>query len=114
MPDNGSPARPSVPFEEVTSDDYAQVFARGCTAVPTSRGHLLQGRCPRCGDPMDFLVVTEVWQNITTATASAEDTSSPSDELPLLCTCSQLHPGRPTDEEGCGAYWNVVVSDEPS
>lgn len=114
MTDSRVPGRSSVPFGEVTSDDYAATFTGGCTAVPTSRGHVLRGTCPRCGDSMDFLVVTEVWQSITTATPPAESPSSTQDEVPLLCTCSAPHPGRPADEEGCGAFWNIVVRERPS
>ena len=27
----------------------------------------------------------------------------------VACTCKIEHPGRPDDEAGCGAYWNVVL-----
>jgi hypothetical protein len=90
-----------VPFEEVTEDGYAQTFVDACTVTPTRRGVLLAGTCPRCGDPMGFPLTTKVFLSGTPGAAAAE-------KREVLCTCQVAHPGRPSGEEGCGAYWNVT------
>ena len=90
-----------VPFEETTADDYSQRFADGCTPTETRRGVLLRGPCPRCADEMEFNLITGVF-------LGSDAPGRSGDWLPVLCTCRGTHPGRPTDEEGCGAYWNVT------
>ena len=55
-------AQPPVPFDEMTDDAYAAAFLQGLDAVENGEGSSSEGRCPRCGDPMDFSVVTEIFQ----------------------------------------------------
>jgi len=100
-------AQPPVSFEEVTDDTYAAAFLNGVDAVESRRGVELRGRCPRCGDPMDFPVVTEVFQS-TIAPGGAAAASS--DDTTVLCTCRGSHPARPAGETGCGAYWNIRLT----
>jgi hypothetical protein len=92
-----------LPFEIVTDDAYASAFAATCTPHKTRRGLLLTGTCPRCGDRMDFPVPTRVFQNPLTAAPAAKTE-------PVMCTCKNTHSGRPADDEGCGAYWNIELS----
>ncbi len=100
-----NPNPPPLAYQEETADTYGDTFAASCTATEIRRGVLLVGTCPRCGDPMQFPVVTSTVKSTTgagPAPPTAEDT-------PLLCTCRTDHPGRPDGEEGCGAYWNVRI-----
>lgn len=93
-------------YAEQTADDYAKKFAETCTSTSTRRGLLLRGMCPRCGDTMDFQVVTKIFQSGSGGDPGAAATK----ETPLLCTCEVTHPNRPAGEEGCGAYWNIRLS----
>jgi hypothetical protein len=104
MTDLAPPAHTPLPYEEVTADTYAQTFAASYTAIAIRRGVLLKGACPRCGDQMQFPVITEIFQNAIAADRGAVQAAS--EEKPLLCTCQTTHPNRPAGEEGCGAYWN--------
>jgi hypothetical protein len=88
-------------FEEITEHSYADKFARTCDSTETRRGYLLTGTCPRCDHPMGFLVPTEILLNSTPAAPRPTK---------MMCTCEGEHPGRPPDDEGCGAYWNVELS----
>ncbi|MEU4591396.1 hypothetical protein [Micromonospora aurantiaca (nom. illeg.)] len=90
---------PDAPFEEITDDGYAQAFVDTCTVAKTRRGLGLEGTCPRCKHPMRFEVVTEIKLNGTP--------NGPGEVRPMLCTCKSAHLGRPDDDEGCGAYWNI-------
>src|SRR4051812_8563568 len=99
-----------VDYEETTADDYAEMFVDSATPSKTRRGVLLSGTCPRCNDRMDYPIVTEVFQSPTDGSQPAAATN----ETPLLCTCKVAHPKRPADEEGCGAYWNIVLTNPGS
>jgi hypothetical protein len=87
-------------FEETTADDYAQKFVDTCKPTNTRRGVRLKGPCPRCADDMEFDLITGVFLS--------EGPGRSDDWLPVMCTCRSLHPGRPSGDEGCGAYWNVT------
>jgi hypothetical protein len=93
-----------IPYKETTEDGYAAAFAASASATPIRRGVLLSGACPRCGDRMEFPVVTEIFQTAGSG-PGGDDADSP-----LLCTCLTAHPDRPEDEEGCGAYWNIRLT----
>lgn len=92
---------PDIPFAEITDDGYAQAFVDTCTVTKIRRGLSLRGTCPRCKHPMKFEVVTEIPLN---------GTSGRTDEVrAMLCTCKPDHVGRPANDEGCGAYWNIKL-----
>jgi hypothetical protein len=97
-----------VAYQEVTADDYAAKFAQKCKPTKTRRGVLLRGTCPRCDDPMEFPVVTEAYQSVSAGNLGPAPAGT--EETPLLCTCKSDHPNRPSDEEGCGAYWNLRLT----
>ncbi|MET7878877.1 hypothetical protein ABZS52_18330 [Micromonospora profundi] len=106
----GPPAQP-LPYAEITADNYAATFAATSIGSPTRRGVLLRGECPRCGDDMEFPMVTEIFQHSTGAPPGAAPRLG--QDQPMLCTCTAAHPDRPAGEEGCGAYWNISLSVEP-
>lgn len=108
MTDSNAPAHPPVPFQEVTTDTYAQAFASSCSVTPSRRGVLLGGICPRCGDQMHFQVVTEIF--LATADAGPAPARTASEDKSVMCTCGTTHPGTPPGDEGCGAYWHVTLS----
>ncbi|MFI6079273.1 hypothetical protein ACIA5C_48015 [Actinoplanes sp. NPDC051343] len=92
-----------VPFAEISEETYAEEFARTCKPVETRRGVELIGVCPRCGHPMSLPLPDRVFMNGNAAS------SSPPEHTSALCTCSGEHTGRPDDEYGCGAYWNLQI-----
>jgi hypothetical protein len=89
-----------LPFQVITEDDYAQTFVDACTPTQIRRGVLLTGPCPRCQDPMEYELSTGIFLGGAPG--------GPGDVLPVMCTCSATHPGRPGGDEGCGAYWTVT------
>lgn len=97
-----------VPYQEMTADTYGEDFAKSATPTPTRRGVLLSGTCPRCGDPMQFPVVTEIFQSV--GSDAARSAPPATEETPVLCTCVATHSDRPAGEEGCGAYWNIRLT----
>jgi hypothetical protein len=113
MSDPDVPAMKPEPYDETTAENYASDFVTSITTTtPIRRGVLLRGRCPRCGDTMDFPIITKIFQRYTRAGDVASGGGS--EERPVLCTCSVAHPGRPDGDEGCGAYWNVTLSSTTS
>ena len=110
----GSAATQETPlrYEEITADGYAEAFATGCTAVPTRRGVLLKGTCPRCGDAMDFPLVKDFFR--TALPLGGISPPAAGEEHPLLCTCQEVHSERPAGEDGCGAYWIIRLTRSPS
>src|SRR5262245_38185770 len=97
-----------VSFEEITDTTYADTFAATCKVSETRRGLLLAGICPRCSDEMDFPVPTGIFLKSVTLASSRTTTT------PVMCTCLSEHAGRPPDDEGCGAYWNIELSGSAS
>lgn len=100
-----------VRYEEVSEQTYGAAFAATCTATPNSRGVILDGACPRCADLMTFPHVTTVFKTGTVPGSQAP--ASDREEVQMLCTCSEAHPGRPKGEDGCGAYWNIRLTATP-
>ncbi|GAA4878811.1 hypothetical protein [Actinomycetospora straminea] len=99
------PAHKELEFDEHTEDGYSKAFVDSCTEeTPMRRGVLLHGLCPRCHGPMDFPVVSQA--NRGTRSKGKARTAT----VPLLCTCTRDHQGRPGGEHGCGAYWNIELS----
>lgn len=106
--DTGPPDAPSAKsYDEVTHDAYGQLAATSFAAVPIRGGLILNGPCPRCLDPMAFPHVSEVYKAIWPERRTT-DPSTP--KLPMICTCEEEHPGRPSGVAGCGAYWNVTLT----
>jgi len=95
------------PFEEITDPSYAG-FADSCEIVERKGGFSIVGTCPRCGHRMTYPYPKRVVvRGIGIRRRRRSD--SQDRELPMLCTCTQEHPGRSADEHGCGAYWRVAL-----
>ncbi|MGH3947520.1 MAG: hypothetical protein ACRDSE_00110 [Pseudonocardiaceae bacterium] len=109
---------PSMPYEEVTTDAFAE-HAAGFDIEETANHCLvLRGTCPRCGHTMEYRISEAVikawrWPRIG-RTPVAPLTPVEQDHVEeMCCTCDQEHPGRPKDYLGCGAYWDVEVVGSP-
>ena len=71
--------------------------------TPTRGGVMLRGACPRCQHQMELLHIEKMvdksilpWGARRRANAGV---------VRMYCTCTEDHPERPADDEGCGAYW---------
>jgi hypothetical protein len=99
------------PYEEVTDVAYGEHVATTFKVdSPQPRTLILNGTCPRCAHPMEFMITDQVvkrwrWPPAEPTPAPAAE---PADE-PMMCTCEADHPHRPDDYVGCGAYWNIKV-----
>lgn len=111
MADPTRPRHDPVVFEEKTEGTYAQEFADSCeTPTPMRKGYLLKGLCPRCHGDMDFPVVDTVFRSTVAPDVTVAQDAS--DDVPMLCRCTLPHDQRPSDDEGCGAYWNIQLTDD--
>lgn len=91
-------------YAEITHEDYA-VQASSFTAVPTRGGVVLCGLCPRCTDTMEFPHVSKVHRRfrlfrteggVNPSAHPAQQGPAPEERpVPMACTCSGDHPGRP-------------------
>ncbi|MEU7017612.1 hypothetical protein [Streptomyces sp. NPDC046385] len=95
---------PLLPYLEVTAASYADAYTAGLQVTDTRDGAVLSGSCPRCACPFDFTYTRRVFRYPRPGGRYA-----PAVTVPVLCVCETPHEGRPADEEGCGAYWNVVL-----
>ncbi|OXY99243.1 hypothetical protein BEK98_04065 [Streptomyces diastatochromogenes] len=90
------------PYVEMTRADYAAHYTTGLRVEAADDGvAVLHGRCPRCGCVFSYTHTDRVFR-------SPRRTPRPT-HVPVLCECEAEHPGRPPEEKGCGAYWNVLV-----
>ncbi len=91
-----------MPYLETTHDDYAVRYTTGLRVEAADAGVVvLYGRCPRCGCAFTY---THTGPGVSRAAPHA-----PAGALPVLARARPGIPGRPADETGCGAYWNVLV-----
>ncbi|MEV7418586.1 hypothetical protein [Streptomyces sp. NPDC089919] len=88
-----------LPYREVTAAAYAAAYTAGLRLTGTPDGAVLSGACPRCACPFDFTYVRRAYRHRPGAPVT----------VPVLCVCDTPHTGRPPGEEGCGAYWNVLL-----
>lgn len=106
-PNSVDPARRDpIPYEEVTNSSYGERAAADFVAERIGGDVVLSGNCPRCGGPMSAILPAAIVRR----------PSSPSRPIGegyevIGCTCGDLHPERPEDRVGCGAYWTVVVTE---
>jgi hypothetical protein len=98
-----------LPYEECTAPEFAEKAARSFRAVPVPGGVYLAGHCPRCTDAVEFPFVRETYRGARRRGRTAGRPDDRDDVVPMLCTCTGDHPGRPEAEDGCGAYWNLTL-----
>jgi hypothetical protein len=100
------PATGRVAFAETTDQSFAE-RAVAFEVLTTANGVILRGACPRCRDEMEFVHVERVYRGF----GRSRRTGSERDGLvEVTCTCTGQHAGRPDDEQGCGAYWNLRLA----
>jgi len=101
-----------LPYEEVTTDDFARRAAKEFSATQPVPGTLvLTGPCPRCGAVIQVPVVDGVFKIILPSAGRRDQAPiADRDDEPVICTCSESHPSRPPDKVGCGAYWLLRIS----
>ena len=92
-------------YKEVTEPDFGASAADAFSVVSIRGGVILRGSCPRCGDLMEFPYVERVYRGLGGQAQQAGQLGV----VQMVCTCTAQHPRRPEGEEGCGAYWNVVL-----
>jgi hypothetical protein len=102
-----------LPYQETTDSRYVE--APGFSVERAAFGvWILHGLCPRCAAQINVPVLDPVFggSRVKFALDAAGDDSRPeSDEelVPVLCTCTEAHPGRPAGAVGCGAFWNYSL-----
>jgi hypothetical protein len=109
--------RDPLPYEEITDPSYGQVAAGNFTVERVRKGVLvLRGSCPRCGAALEVPLVGTVFDGMRTIFGRRRSrTAAPVEHVePLICTCEDEHPNRPQGRTGCGAYWTVVLTTDPT
>jgi hypothetical protein len=109
MSDSSAVSAP-ISYEEVTDDAYGVVGA-DFRIEPVREGVLLTGPCPRCGHTTSWLHLNAAFRG---AQSHPPDPRLDEQLLRMLCRCHGMHPGRPMEEIGCGAYWNILLIREGS
>ncbi|MFE5810630.1 hypothetical protein [Streptomyces sp. NPDC056491] len=109
-----------LPYEEITAPEYAALAAALFTLEEGGPDvTVLRGSCPRCGAVLEVPVATQVFrrlrlipfQDVVRRLRAAPRTGDRVE--PMLCTCEDTHPGRPEGRVGCGAYWTLLLTEEP-
>ena len=108
-----------LPYDEVTDHRFAQDAARDFRVVESVPGmKLLSGPCPRCAAVIEVPVVDalfggsrsfdSVLRRLRAVPGPAGSTPASRVE-PMMCLCTEAHPGRPPSRTGCGAYWTLLI-----
>lgn len=98
------PATGLLPYAEVTDEAYGARAAVDFTPQKFEYAVVLSGRCPRCGHPSTTTLVNEVYRRDVPALDPGYRT--------VLCECEAVHPSRPAERRGCGAYWTLRLEVE--
>ncbi|WP_329282298.1 hypothetical protein [Streptomyces sp. NBC_01451] len=94
---------PSLPYRYGTEDQFAQRAAATFTLEDFGSALVLSGPCPRCGQPMDFTVVEELFR------AAPGAAPGPAAPVVMYCTAETVYEGSPEGHTGCGAYWSLLL-----
>jgi hypothetical protein len=98
------------PYEEVTRLAFAEEVARTFQVEqPDPHTILLRGACPRCRHVMDYRITEQVVRRRVRLDRSGGEPETA--EETMLCTCGADHPDRSDGNVGCGAYWNLKISE---
>ncbi|MFF3877145.1 hypothetical protein [Streptomyces sp. NPDC001978] len=104
-----------IPYQEVTHAAYAEDAARTFAVTEAGPGTVvLTGRCPRCAAEIEVPVVNTVYKSFRWRRRTAPAPVPDEQVEPLICTCTEPHPGRPEGRFGCGAYWLLTIGRAPS
>jgi hypothetical protein len=97
---NDAPTDGLVPYHEISEPGYAEQAAATFVIEEFGVGmSLLGGRCPRCDVAIEVPLIDGVFRSrLATGAGDAQ-------AVPIICTCTEAHPGRPDGRVGCGAYW---------
>ncbi|MFF1644904.1 hypothetical protein [Streptomyces sp. NPDC058240] len=101
----------ALPYDEVTEPGYPASYTAGLRIEATGDGAVLTGTCPRCHCATVYTWTRSVVR-AAPRTGRPRRTGTGLVPVPVLCVCTTEHPGRPGDEEGCGAYWNILLERE--
>jgi hypothetical protein len=112
-----------MPYHEASDPAFA---VKAASTFRASAGDAdtvaLTGSCPRCDAGMSVVVPGEMFfanraaflrRMLGRSRPPAVPSAGRDQEVPLVCLCTASHPGRPADRKGCGAYWNLMLSDQP-
>lgn len=93
-------------YEEVGLPEYAEQASRSFELAGTGAGMvILRGRCPRCGLAMRFPVAERIYRGDAPGNGTAPTV--------VFCTAEDPFPGRPAGRTGCGAYWSLLIPQQP-
>jgi hypothetical protein len=99
----------SLPYLVITDERYNAHVARTFTVAEPAPGTVvLRGPCPRCEAIIDIPLVDTVFRR-SRQHGPGHDPGRSRVE-PMLCTCEDEHPNRPTGRKGCGAYWKLILT----
>jgi hypothetical protein len=93
-----------VPYRELSEPDYAETAAATFVIEDFDIGmSLLSGLCPRCGVAIEVPLIDGVFRG--DRRVDTAERAGGARTVPIICTCTEAHPGRPDGRVGCGAYW---------
>lgn len=96
-----------LPYLEITDEKFAAQAAETFSVIDVGSGTLmLHGPCPRCETVIDIPHVDTIFRSVIPDGGTHEYGE------PMMCTCEDPHPNRPDGRYGCGAYWNLILSEE--
>jgi hypothetical protein len=95
-----------VPYREVSEPDYAEKAAATFVIEDFDIGmSLLSGLCPRCGVAIEVPLIDGVFRGDRAGRVDTAERAGGTRDVPIICTCTEVHPGRPDGRVGCGEYW---------
>ncbi|HEY0692786.1 MAG TPA: hypothetical protein VGD71_27565 [Kribbella sp.] len=101
-----------VPYREVSEPDYAEKAAATFVIEDFDIGmSLLSGLCPRCGVAIEIPLIDGVFRGDRAGRVDTAERAGGTRDVPIICTCTEVHPGRPDGQVGCGAYWIFDLPD---
>jgi hypothetical protein len=101
-----------IPYLEVTEASYAEHAASTFSVTEaTTDVVLLRGACPRCGAALEIPLVPSIFHGMRTINGGGQTNEQVE---PMACTCEHEHPNRPEGLTGCGAYWNLTLTEDGS
>lgn len=102
---NGGMTAPApLPYEEVSTQDFAEAAASTWTFAYEPRRKpeviIFEGKCPRCSHPSTFHYPIRL----------VRGTPLVNSEVTVFCRCREKH-DEDEAKKGCGCYWDFEVPD---